>query len=235
VPTFDLKNLDAGREYEVALSAVNKKGRSPSKVVSAYTLKMPEKHTDIALSAVTTALMQKREILMMLAGSLIGIILIALLITIVAKLRSSTRNRLDTKSMTNASLPSSIQNDNLDGNNGNQIIHSQDSSPDSSDKNPDIIPHTTTYEEWQQQQQQLQHEANKQIYSGTLLYGRVPTFHSQPQTAAGSYATNPNTNGMIIYSGATLSRSHMNNNFKRIDSNGINTQQVSRSIDLQSQ
>jgi hypothetical protein len=40
----------------------------------------------------------------------------------------------------------------------------------------------------------------------------------QPQTAAaGAPAYSPAANGMIIYSGATLGRPHMNNNFKRID------------------
>lgn len=49
------------------------------------------------------------------------------------------------------------------------------------------------------------------------------------KTAAAVVATaynNPTANGMIIYSGATLGRPHMNNNFKRIDSNGICAQQV---------
>src|SRR5690349_24443710 len=90
-----------GNEYEIVLSAVNKKGRSPPVSLSTYTLKVPEKHTDLAVT-VTTALMQKREILMMLAGSVIGMILIALLITIVAKLRGS--RGLDSKPMT-SSLP----------------------------------------------------------------------------------------------------------------------------------
>jgi hypothetical protein len=66
---------------------------------------------------------------------------------------------------------------------------------------------------------------NFQIY-GSMHY-RFPTMH-QPQTAAAAAAYNPSAaNGMIIYSGATLGRPHMNNNFKRIDSNGICAQQVS--------
>lgn len=207
-PIFDLKGLNPGNEYEVVLSAVNKKGRSPPFVLSAYTLKVPEKHTDLAMT-VTTALMQKREILMTLAGSVIGIIVIALIITIVAKVRGS--RGLDSKPMsTSCSLPPPPINDNLDPH--------QHESPDSSDKNPDIIPHTTL-EEWQ--------EANKQIY-GTMHY-RIPTLqpHLYPQTAAGDGAYSHSANGMIIYSGATLGRPQMNNNFKRIDSNGICAQQVS--------
>jgi len=61
------------------------------------------------------------------------------------------------------------------------------------------------------------------------MHYRIPTL--QPQTAAvavaGTVAYNPTANGMIIYSGATLGRPQMNNNFKRIDSNGICAQQVS--------
>jgi hypothetical protein len=203
---FDLKGLNPGNEYEVVLSAVNKKGRSPPFSLSAYTFKDPQKHTDDLAMTVKTALLQRREILMMLAGSVIGIIVIALLIAIVAKMRGS--RGLDSKPITsNNSLPPMPHN-NIDDHH-----HQQQESPDSSDKNPDIIPHTTTLEEWQ--------EANKQIY-GSMHY-RIPTLQ-QPQTAA---AYNPTANGMIIYSGATLGRPHMNNNFKRIDSNGICAQQVS--------
>jgi hypothetical protein len=207
-----LKGLNPGNEYEIVLSAVNKKGRSPPFSLSAYTLKVPEKHTDLAMT-VTTALMQKREILMMLAGSVIGIIVIALLITIVAKVRGS--RGLDSKPMTSSSLPPMPHNmDGLDHHHQQQQHRQhQQESPDSSDKNPDIIPHTTL-EEWQ--------EANKQIY-GSMHY-RIPTLQ-QPQTAA---AYNPTANGMIIYSGATMGR--MNNNFKRIDSNGICAQQVNLSL-----
>ncbi|KAL7017506.1 hypothetical protein ACKWTF_010402 [Chironomus riparius] len=226
VPIFDLKGLNPGQEYDIVLSAINKKGRSSSYVISAYTLKMPEKHTDLALS-VTTALMQKREILMMVAGSVIGIIVIALLITIVAKMRGT--RRLESKAMVASSLPSlPSANDNESCGNLDQHQHYlHQESPDSSDKNPDIIPHTTL-EEWQEANQ-------KQIY-GSMHY-RIPTAFSppqshlhqlQPQTAASAIAAynNSNTaNGMIIYSGATLGRPHMNNNFKRIDSNGICAQQ----------
>lgn len=207
-PTFDLKGLNPGNEYEIVLSAVNKKGRSPPFSLSAYTLKVPEKHTDLAVT-VTTALMQRREILMMLAGSVVGIIVIALLITIVAKVRGS--RGLDSKPMTSSLPPMPHNMDGMDHHQQNR--QHQQESPDSSDKNPDIIPHTTL-EEWQ--------EANKQIY-GSMHY-RIPTLQ-QPQTAAAP-AYNPSANGMIIYSGATLGRPHMNNNFKRIDSNGICAQQV---------
>lgn len=231
VPIFDLKGLNPGQEYDIVMSAINKKGRSTPYVISAYTLKMPEKHTDLALS-VTTALMLKREILMMVAGSIVGIIVIALLIAVVAKLRGSRRG-LESKAMTASSLPSlpsANDNDSCGNLDQHQHYHHQES-PDSSDKNPDIIPHTTL-EEWQEANQK------QQIY-GSMHY-RIPTafqpptsHHHQlhePQTAAtAAIAYNsPNTaNGMIIYSGATLARSHMNNNFKRIDSNGICAQQVS--------
>jgi hypothetical protein len=204
-----LKGLAPGNEYEIVLSAVNKKGRSAPFSLSSYTLKVPEKHTDLAMT-VTTALMQRREILMMLAGSVIGIIVIALLITIVAKARGS--RGLDSKPMA-SSLPPMPHN--MDDHQHSSHRQNQLESPDSADKNPDIIPHTTL-EEWQ--------EANKQIY-GSMHY-RIPTMQ-QPQTAGGVPAYNPAANGMIIYSGATLGRPHMNNNFKRIDSNGICAQQVS--------
>lgn len=140
--------------------------------------------------------------------------MIALLITIVAKVRGS--RGLDSKPMTSSLPPMPHSMDGMDHQQHRQ--HQQDS-PDSSDKNPDIIPHTTL-EEWQ--------EANKQIY-GSMHY-RIPTLQ-QPQTAA---AYNPTANGMIIYSGATLGRPHMNNNFKRIDSNGICAQQVNFPLCLKS-
>ncbi|CRL07921.1 CLUMA_CG020866, isoform A, partial [Clunio marinus] len=206
-PTFDLKGLNPGSEYEVVLSAVNKKGRSMPFSLLTYTLKVPEKHTDLA-ATVTTTLMQKRELLMMLAGSIIGIISIALMITIAARLRGS--RRLDSKPMV-SSLPSIPHNADIMDHHQQQRQHQQES-PDSADKNPDIIPHTL--EEWQ--------EASKQIY-GSMHY-RIPTM--QPQAAAAAASVyNSTANNMIIYSDATLGRPHMNNNFKRIDSNGICAQQ----------
>lgn len=193
--------------------------------MTAYTLKMPEKHTDLALS-VTTAIMQKREILMMVAGSVVGIIVIALLIAIVAKIRSGNSSRgLEMKTMatSNHLPPSAMPNDCNYGHNMDQLQELE------ADKNPDIIPpHPTTLEEWQEatvNKHQLQLQQQQQIY-GSMHY-RIPhqqaiAMHQQqlnPQTAA-AY-NSPTANGMIIYSGATLARPHMNNNFKRIDSNGI--------------
>lgn len=221
-----MKGLNPGYEYEISLYAVNLKGRSLPYVMTAYTLKMPEKHTDLALS-VTTAIMQKREILMMVAGSVIGIIVIALLITIVAKIRNGNNTRgLEMKTMAGSNhiqqQPSAMPNDCNYGHNMDQLQELE------ADKNPDIIPpHTTTLEEWQEaaaaSKQQLHQQ--QQIYGS--MHFRIPhqqaiAMHQQqqlqPQTAAAYSST---ANGMIIYSGATLARPHMNNNFKRIDSNGI--------------
>lgn len=212
-----MKGLSPGYEYDVNLYAVNTKGRSLAYTMTAYTLKMPEKHTDLALS-VTTAIMQKREVLMMVAGSVVGIILIALLITVVAKIRGGNNTRgLEMKTMaaSNHLPPSALPNDCNYGHNMDQLQELE------ADKNPDIIPpHQTAFEEWQEasaNKQQLQHQ--QQIYGS--MHFRIP--HQQamvmhPQPAA---YNSPTANGMIIYSGATLARSHMNNNFKRIDSNGI--------------
>lgn len=224
-PIFDMKGLSPGYEYDVNLYAVNTKGRSIAYTMTAYTLKMPEKHTDLALS-VTTAIMQKREVLMMVAGSVVGIIIIALLITVVAKIRGGNNTRgLEMKTMaaSNHLPPSALPNDCNYGHNMDQLQELE------ADKNPDIIPpHQTTFEEWQEasaNKQQLHQQHQQQIYGS--MHFRIPhqqaiAMHQQqmhPQTAA-AY-NSPTANGMIIYSGATLARPHMNNNFKRIDSNGI--------------
>lgn len=220
-PSFDLIGLTAGYEYEVNLYAVNSKGRSLPYTMTAFTLKSPEKHTDLALS-VTTAIMQKREVLMMVAGSVVGIIVIALLITIVAKIRGGSNARgLEMKSMAAANhLPASaMPNDCNYGHNMDQLQELE------ADKNPDIIPpHTTTLEEWQEAVANKQQLHQQQIYGS--MHFRIPhqqaiAMHQQQQPQPAAAYNTANANGMIIYSGATLARPHMNNNFKRIDSNGI--------------
>ncbi|CAO1439809.1 unnamed protein product [Diamesa tonsa] len=206
-PFFDLKGLFPGHEFNVVLTAVNKRGRSQPTIIQAYTLKIPEKHTDLTYSV---QMLQRREILMILFGGVLGILLIAVVIAVVAKFRGS--RGLDSKPATIPLPPLPID----------QMDQQQMESCLDADKNPDIIPHQTL-EEW--------HEAtNLQQLYGTLQ--KNPLHHQQyrvpPLQHQSSYHNSTSGNGgLIIYSGATLGRPpKMNNNFKRFDSNGICAQQI---------
>ncbi|XP_036334118.1 hemicentin-1 [Rhagoletis pomonella] len=149
-PYFEVRGLVPGIGYNVFLVAHNTKGRSNATILQVYTLKDPEKQTDLSL-AYAPVIEDIRPFLGILVGIVASIFLVALIIVIIVRMRgSSGRDR------NNYSHPSAASGR---GNNNGSVsigtLHNgqsiQDirigrdtchvtSSLDSIDKNPDIIP-----------------------------------------------------------------------------------------------
>ncbi|KAL5287698.1 hypothetical protein ACFFRR_008543 [Megaselia abdita] len=139
-PYFEVKGLVPGVAYNVFLVAQNNKGRSNATILhEVYTLKDPEKQTDISL-AYAPVIEDIRPFLGILVGIVGSIVLVALIIVIIVRMRGSSgrdRNNYSAHQVSRDTLQhngQSIQDMRI----GRDIC--QTSSVDSIDKNPDIIP-----------------------------------------------------------------------------------------------
>ncbi|XP_037916377.1 nephrin isoform X1 [Hermetia illucens] len=136
-PYFEVHGLIPGMGYNVFLVAQNRKGRSNSTVLQVYTLKDPEKQTDLSL-AYAPVIEDIRPFLGILLGIVGSIFLVALIIVIIVRMRgSSGRDRHN--------YSHQVSRDTLHNGQSIQDIRTgretcQTSSADSIDKNPDIIP-----------------------------------------------------------------------------------------------
>ncbi|XP_065079598.1 nephrin [Ochlerotatus camptorhynchus] len=136
-PNFDLKGLEPGVGYNIFLSAKNAKGASEQTYLQAYTLKNPEKQTDLSLVYAPT-LHQIKPFIGTLLGVVAAIISIASIIVCVTRLRGSAgRDRECSNISTNdaSGISQSLPTE------GDLAREQQcNGSIDSIEKNPDIIP-----------------------------------------------------------------------------------------------
>ncbi|XP_039227926.1 neural cell adhesion molecule 2 isoform X6 [Drosophila yakuba] len=88
-PYFEVSGLVPGMGYNVFLIANNSKGRSNATILQVYTLKDPEKQTDLSL-AYAPVIEDIRPFLGILAGIVGSIFLVALIIVIVVRVRGSS-------------------------------------------------------------------------------------------------------------------------------------------------
>ncbi|XP_017093812.1 protein turtle homolog B isoform X2 [Drosophila bipectinata] len=88
-PYFEVSGLVPGMGYNVFLIAHNSKGRSNATILQVYTLKDPEKQTDLSL-AYAPVIEDIRPFLGILAGIVGSIFLVALIIVIVVRVRGSS-------------------------------------------------------------------------------------------------------------------------------------------------
>uniref|UniRef100_A0A1A9X2I9 Nephrin n=1 Tax=Glossina brevipalpis TaxID=37001 RepID=A0A1A9X2I9_9MUSC len=88
-PYFEVRGLIPGAGYNVFLIAHNSKGRSNATILQVYTLKDPEKQTDLSL-AYAPVIEDIRPFLGILVGIVGSIVLVALIIVIIVRMRGST-------------------------------------------------------------------------------------------------------------------------------------------------
>ncbi|XP_043947971.1 uncharacterized protein LOC108029676 isoform X4 [Drosophila biarmipes] len=88
-PYFEVSGLMPGMGYNVFLIAHNSKGRSNATILQVYTLKDPEKQTDLSL-AYAPVIEDIRPFLGILAGIVGSVFLVALIIVIVVRVRGSS-------------------------------------------------------------------------------------------------------------------------------------------------
>lgn len=123
VPWFLVTGLSSGLGFEIVLFAANSKGRSELLYLHAYTLKSAARRT-----AATPVVMELTPLLGVLAGVVASLILVALGIVLVLRLRGKD---CDDKQCHNKISSSELK------------VSSE--SVDSLEKNPDIIPHNNEY------------------------------------------------------------------------------------------
>ncbi|XP_052863165.1 nephrin-like [Anopheles cruzii] len=135
-PAFELKGLEAGVGYNVILTAKNSKGSSDPTYLQAFTLKNPEKQTDLSL-VYAPALLQIKPFIGTLLGVVAAIISIASIIVCVTRLRGSAGRDRDCGSNMSTNDASGISQSIPDADLAREQCNG---SIDSIEKNPDIIP-----------------------------------------------------------------------------------------------
>lgn len=92
-PNFVIKSLQSGVNYGIGLFAHNEKGESDGVRVPIYTLKNPEKQTDVMPK--TSLIEDIRPFLPIIMGASGGLLVMGLLIVIVVRVRVSSSNGRD--------------------------------------------------------------------------------------------------------------------------------------------
>lgn len=140
VPYFELKNLNSGAGYNVFMIAQNRKGRSNSTVLQVYTLKNPEKQTDLSLAS-GPAIENMKPFLAILLGIVGGMMFIAIGIVFIVRMRgSSGRDRNNCETTYTATTMQNSQRNVQTSQDMGLVRNLCNDSDESIEKNPDIIP-----------------------------------------------------------------------------------------------
>lgn len=106
-----MHGLQSGIDYGIQFYAFNDKGKSNATKLMAYTLKNPEKQTDLIIT--TPVIEDIRPFIGILMGAVGGLVLIAFVIVIIVRLRgSSGQDRRNNNSPNNLCV-NHIPNNNL--------------------------------------------------------------------------------------------------------------------------
>ncbi len=122
--------------------AQNKKGRSNSTVLQVYTLKNPEKQTDLSLAS-GPAIENMKPFLAILLGIVGGMMFIAIVIVFIVRMRGSSgrdRNNCETTYTTTTTTMQNGQRNVQTSQDMGLARNLCNDSVESIEKNPDIIP-----------------------------------------------------------------------------------------------
>ncbi|KAK7862415.1 hypothetical protein R5R35_008895 [Gryllus longicercus] len=132
-PVFAVSGLQSGLGFDISVFAANAKGRSDPVPLHAYTLKAAEKRT------ASPAILNITPVLGILIGGVAFLILVAIIIVVVMRLRNSSGN--DSKPRDGASAEENGHTRTADKASSVPLSKDTDESIDSQEeKNPDIIP-----------------------------------------------------------------------------------------------
>uniref|UniRef100_A0AAG5CUT4 Fibronectin type-III domain-containing protein n=1 Tax=Anopheles atroparvus TaxID=41427 RepID=A0AAG5CUT4_ANOAO len=177
-PSFELKGLEPGVGYNIILTAKNTKGSSDPTYLQAFTLKNPEKQTDLSL-VYSPTLLQIKPFIGTLLGVVAAIISIASIIVCVTRLRGSAGRDRDCGSNMSTNDASGISQSIPDADLAREQCNG---SIDSIEKNPDIIPQDEKAFEW------LNNAAHPRLYA-TAAMAEQQSGGMLPPNAAATYDT----------------------------------------------
>ncbi|KAB0805653.1 hypothetical protein PPYR_02623 [Photinus pyralis] len=168
IPTFTVSGLESGLEFQIGLYAINKKGKSSTSYLQTHTLKSAEKHT-----ALTPVLLHITPILGILIGVVSSLILVAIIIILVIRVRgaSSSDDYKDSRF-------SCRDGENNSKNSMQTLSKELNSSTDSlEEKNPDIVPHNSGDSEYQEEERAFERLNNSSVRN----YNRLQTLEDDHQ------------------------------------------------------
>ncbi|XP_050301170.1 nephrin isoform X3 [Anthonomus grandis grandis] len=199
VPLFIVTGLESGAAFDIALYAMNKKGRSTITHLPAFTLKA-EKHT-----ASTPVLLQITPLLGVLIGVVAALILLAIIIVVVIRLRGGGDR--DDKEFDDGGLSSAgrrcVAGNNSDKASTEPLNKDMNDSVDSlEEKNPDIIPQNNGDDDFQDEERAFERLNNA---PSVRVYSRLQS----PNCTAKNGGYGKSTSNEITYAELSISNQQM--------------------------
>ncbi|KAK4885048.1 hypothetical protein RN001_001319 [Aquatica leii] len=187
IPVFTVSGLESGLGFQIGLYAINKKGKSSTAYLQTFTLKSAEKHT-----ALTPVLLHITPILGIIIGVVTALILVAIVIVVIKRLRNSDMQD-DACKDTQLSVASRDTESNIDKN--SMLVLNRDlniSSGSIEDKNPDIVPLNNGDSEYQEEERAFERLNNSTLRSYNRLQSvaddRKPSLYDNYNASEVTYA-----------------------------------------------